>query len=393
MRNPISWPHVRAVGRLATDPAFSARLEEIDAGFDAFVAATCELAQIPAPTLGEAPRAEFVANRMMAIGLSDVEVDAADNAVGSLDGEEPGVVIAAHLDTVFAADEEHSVQCENGRLVGRGIGDNTIGLTAMLEVAALLRRQGGNARTVWFAATSGEEGLGDLRGVRSVIDRLGGRVACFVAVEGHFLGRICTVGVGSRRWRVSLHGSGGHSWHDYGSPSAVHAVADLANRIAKLKMPRRPRTALNVGRIAGGEGVNVIGRKAWLEIDLRSEDQDKLDEWASKIESLCREVATVHNVQIDISGIGDRPAARLPRGHPVVKAAAASLRAVGIQPAYDRASTDANYPGSRGIPSICVGVTRGEGMHTPQEWVEEAPARDGLRQLALLTAALAGVSA
>jgi len=333
-----------------------------------------------------------VAERMRAIGLSNVQVDGDHNVVGLLAGAEPGLLLAAHTDTVFATGDDHQVRAGGGRLQGRGIGDNSIGVMAMLEVAAAIHRHGGTRRAVWFAATTGEEGRGDLRGVRAVTDRLDGRIGAFVAVEGHFLGHVCTTSVGSRRWRIELTGLGGHSWHDYGTPSAVHGIGALIAALARLRLPRRPRTTLNVGRVAGGEGVNVIAPGAWLELDLRSERQEALDRLSALVEGLARRIAASQRLEVKLTAIGDRPAGSIARTHPLVRAACAALRAAGVAPRFEAASTDANYPASKGVPSICIGVTRGGGMHSGQEWVEEAPARQGLRQLLVLTAALAEVT-
>ena len=391
VKAPLTWPATGAIRRLAESPSFAGSMGQIDAGFEAFIKRTCELAQLPAPTFHETGRATWVADQMREIGLQSVRADDDANVTGLLPGDEPGIVVAAHMDTVFGEDEDHSVHRENGRLRGRGVGDNTIGLTAMLEVAKALRAHGGRKRAVWFAATVGEEGLGNLRGVRAVVDEIGDAAGGFIAVEGHFLGRICTSGVGSRRWRITVRGSGGHSWHDYGAPSAVHTTAEIIMRLTSLELPARPRTTLNVGRVEGGEGVNVIARKALLELDLRSENQDQLEMTGASIEEIVDEITRARALEVDAVLIGDRPAARTDNKHPLVAAAAEALRCVGLEPAYEAASTDANYPGSLGIPSVCIGVTRGGGMHTPREWVEEAPARDGLRQLALLVAALSGV--
>jgi acetylornithine deacetylase/succinyl-diaminopimelate desuccinylase-like protein len=334
------WPSPHAVRRLASGRQWAAIKTSLDDGFGDFIRRTIELAEIPAPTFGEATRAAWVAASMRAIGLADVQIDDDQNVVGLLPGAEPGLLVAAHTDTVFAADADHRVRTADGRLYGRGIGDNSIGVTAMLEVARFLRCEGETQRAVWFAASIAEEGLGDLRGVRAVTDRLDGRFGAFVAVEGHFLGEVCTTGVGSRRWRITLSGPGGHSWHAYGTPSAIHGLGDLIEQLAALRLTRRPRTTLNIGRIGGGEGVNVIAPSAWLELDLRSERREALDRWTERVQTLTTEVATRHRLQCDMTVIGDRPAGSIPREHPLVRVAAATLRAVAIEPRFEAASTE-----------------------------------------------------
>lgn len=388
--NTMAWPGPEAISTMAQGPAMTKCFAQLDLRFESFIQATLELSMIPAPTFSEGDRADWVERQMTVIGLADVRQTSEHNVVGRIPGEEPGLVIAAHTDTVFGLEQPLEFIRERDRLVGPGIGDNSIGVSAMLEVARVLHEPGGTRRAIWFAATSGEEGLGDLIGARALVNSLGDRIGCFLAIEGHFLGRVCNVGVGSRRWRIAMSGSGGHSWHDYGTPSAVNGISDLAVRLAALSMPVAPRSTLNVASIHGGEGINIIARAAALEIDLRSESQGQLDSLTAHVDRLNKEVAACHGLDLDVSILGDRPAYALQAIHPLVTAGLAALHAVGVEPRLDQASTDANLPGSFAIPSIAIGVTRGSGMHTPHEWVEEKPARQGLRQLALLAGALTG---
>jgi tripeptide aminopeptidase len=381
-------PSARAVRRLAASPAFHAQRDSILASTAAFVREVRELAAIPGPTFQERARAEWVADRLSAAGLAGVRIDEGDNVLAVLPGEEPGIVLAAHTDTVFSRDEHRPPMERDGRLLGPGVGDNSVGVAAIIELARRLPALAPR-RCVWFAATTGEEGLGDLKGVRRVVDDLADRVGAFVAIEGHFLGRVVTVGVGSRRWRIEFHGPGGHSWHDHGRPSAVAAAATFVSDAACLRLSRRPRTTFNAGRIAGGEGVNVIAREAWVEVDLRSESPFGLERAANQVEGLARAAAAAEGVEVALTLVGYRPAGRLRRGHALARGAAAALRLAGLEPEYVAASTDANYPLSRGIPSVCIGITRGGGMHAPGEWVETEPIARGLVQALALAAALA----
>lgn len=387
--SPLRWPRERELRALAGSPSFGARLAELDAGFPAFLGAAREIAEIPAPSFHEGARAMWVESRMRRAGLAPA-IDASGSVVAALPGEEPGIVLAAHTDTVFGVDEDHRVTIDDGRLRGRGIGDNSIGVAALVRIAELLagvpRR-----RAFWFAATTGEEGLGDLRGMRSVIGGLAGRIAACVAIEGHFYGRIVALGVGSRRTRIVLRGPGGHSWHDSGRPNAIHGAGALVAALARMRLPRRPRTTLNVGRIAGGRAINIIATEASLEVDLRSERQTTLDRYAARVSETAHAIAAEHGLALELVALGARPAAGISARHPLVRAAEAALALTDASSELEAASTDANYPASLGIPSICIGVSRGAGMHASDEWIEQAAARGGLRQIAILSAALGGV--
>jgi tripeptide aminopeptidase len=384
---PTSWPSARTVRALARHPAIAARAAELGERMAEIRQAVLELAAIPAPTFAEQRRARWVADRLAEAGIA-TSADEAGNVIVSHPGEEPGVLVTAHLDTVFAETDDHTARAEGGVLRGRGIGDDTLGVVALIELARLFRGPLAR-RALWLAATTGEEGLGDLRGIRALTEALDGRLLACVAVEGHFYGRVVNVAVGSRRWRIAIEGRGGHSWHDHGGASAVHGVAQLAARLAALRLPRRPRTTLNVGRIGGGEGVNVLAPTAWMEVEVRSERQAALDAAATSVEAIAREVSRRSGLSLGLKSIGDRPAGALSPRHPLVRAAAAALEASGARPELHAASTDANGPLARGVPSVSVGVSRGAGMHTPDERVEETPIADGLRQLLYLVAALA----
>lgn len=355
-----------------------------------FLETLCKLARIPAPTYAESARAEWVAERMAGAGLSEIRIDSAGNVVAELDGIEPCVAIAAHTDTVFGASEDHEPDCAPGKLLGRGVGDNSLGVAAMLEIAPLLRGLP-RRRKILFAATVGEEGLGNLRGVRALCDEYGARIGSLLALEGHFLGRVVTEAVGSTRLRISFEGAGGHSWHNATSPSAVHAATHLGHLLTTLVRPSEPKTTLNIGRIEGGEGVNVVARHATMEVDIRSVSQRCLDALTADALKAADDIAAEHGLRLSVETIGERPAGSLDQSHDLVRTAAAALECVGLQPSFEAASTDANLPLSRGIPAISIGVTTGGGMHTPGEWIDTEPILSGLKQLLLVTAALAEV--
>jgi acetylornithine deacetylase/succinyl-diaminopimelate desuccinylase-like protein len=364
--------------------AWSARSEA------AFVEETIRIAEIPAPTFHEQARAAYAASRFRALGLERVEIAPCGNVYGLLPGDgPPAAAFIAHLDTVFPQDIVHTVHRRDDRLYGPGVGDNAAGLAGLLGAITALREAGARpARPIWVAGSVGEEGLGNLRGATAIADRLGGAVEAMVAVEGSFFGRLSHTAVGSRRLKISCSAPGGHSWHDFGRPSAVHALVRLAAALTSLRMPAEPRTTYNIGRIEGGSGVNVIAEEAHLLLDLRSTDAQALDEVSAQVHTLLAAHA-VHDLELEAREVGFRPAGHLGQQHSLVQICASALHRLGMTPLYAPASTDANVPLSRGIPAVTLGVTRGGGAHTRGEWIETGPLVRGVQQLVLVAMALA----
>jgi acetylornithine deacetylase/succinyl-diaminopimelate desuccinylase-like protein len=279
------------------------------------------------------------------------------------------------------------VRRDGHRLIGPGINDNSRGLAVMLALAEeidgarLLTR-----RPIDFVATTGEEGLGDLRGAKRYFDDRGRDAAATIAIDGAGDERVVTRALGSRRFRVSFVGNGGHSWAAFGSPNAVHAAAGAAARLAGLRLPLEPRTTLSVGRIGGGISVNSIPDHAWLEIDLRSTSADMLDRYERDIHLASRAACDEENgrralgtraLSMTIQPIGTRPCGETSVEHPLVRHALAATRLVGKEPDVATASTDANVPIARGIPAIAIGAGgRGGDAHTQSEWFDNT---DGAR--------------
>lgn len=339
---------------------------------------TVEIAAVPAPTGGEAARAGLVAGWWREDGWTGVDIDAAGNVRAlARPGEGGAVVLAAHLDTVFAADVPHEVRERDGRLLGPGVGDDSVALAALSAVGTLLAPSAG--RPVWLLATVGEEGLGNLRGITAALDGFDGPVEAVLAVEGNYLGRVSAVGVGSVRWRASLSGPGGHAWEAAGAPSAVHAAAGMITDVAPLAVPGA-RTVVNVGRIAGGEAINARARECWFELDIRADDPAALADLEARARAVIQNVP--EGVELELEELGHRPTGSLDPAHPLVRAAAGALEAAGLEPSSVATSTDANAAHARGIPAVAVGVTTGGGEHTPQEWIDVAPIALGLSVLA-----------
>jgi len=383
-----------AIARAAAQPEVARALSWLVERLDESVAATVALAQIPAPMSAERRRAEWVAERLRALGAADVAIFGSGNAIGRFGpAEGAGIALLAHIDTVFPAELDHRVRCESGRLYGPSVGDNAAGVAGLLGACAALQAAGFRwTRPVWIVGDVGEEGLGDLRGARESIEHLAGRLGAVLAVEGTMLGRLGHVAVGSRRLRVVFRGPGGHSWLDFGRPSAVHAAVLAAAEILALDVPAEPRTTYNIGRIEGGQGVNVLAPTAEFLLDLRSVDAGVLADLVRRVEAIVRgpRVTAGGAIAVEIDEVGNRPAGSIPQTHPLVALCAAALRHVGVRPEPTAGSTDANIPLSRGIPALAIGVTRGGGTHSAGEWIETAPMLRGMQQIALLLAVLAG---
>lgn len=341
------------------------------------------LSEIPAPTGAEHARGESVAARFRALGLEDVRTDDVGNVIGARrgTGDQPPVLVCAHLDTVFPAGTPVGVARDGPQLAGPGIVDNSRGLAAMLALAEAI--DGARVRTqrsVIFAATVGEEGVGDLRGVKHLFARLDGAPSACIALDGAGDDRIVHRALGARRFRVTFEGCGGHSWSAFGTANPVHAAGATTAKLAALPLPHIPRTTLSVSRIGGGISVNAIPTDAWLEIDVRSSSAEALAACTTEVELAVRAAVREENARRSsgmpplsyaISTIGDRPCGELAADHPLVLAAAAATRAIGRSPELATASTDANVPISLGVPAIAIGAGgRGGGVHTAAEWYD-----------------------
>jgi acetylornithine deacetylase/succinyl-diaminopimelate desuccinylase-like protein len=355
------------------------------------------ITEIPAPTGAEHARAAFVAARFAESGIADVRRDGAGNVLARIGpGAGPGVVLAAHLDTVFDADTDHTVAVVDGRLTAPGICDNARGLAALLAVATAIRHAGvGTGRPLTFIATTGEEGAGDLRGAKHLFEDAGFRPDAFIAVDGAGTDRVVHRALGSRRLRAIFHGPGGHSWAAFGIANPVHAVGLAVAAVAGLPVPPTPRSAASVVRIGGGTGLNTIPRDAWLDLDLRSEADAALETMhAGVAEALAHTLDRANRgrtagtaaLTLETVPLGVRPSGVTDAAHPLVRVAAAATRHVERTPELASASTDANVAIAHGVPGIALGAGgRGGDPHLPSEWYENTGGPEGLVRL-LLTA-------
>ena len=359
-----------------------------------------ELTEISAPPFGEGPRGDRMAELMVEAGLRS-ERDAEGNVLGWRDGTaETPLVVSAHLDTVFPADTDVRVREEGDRLTGPGISDDGRGLAALLSLARCI----GEVRPrlscpLLFAATVGEEGEGDLRGVRHLFREGGaGRAAhAFLSLDGAGLSRVVTGGLGSRRFRVYARGPGGHSWVDWGTPNPIHALGRAVTTFTELTLPEEPRTTLSVGRWSGGTSINAIPQEAWVELEVRSPSVEQLDRLDGQIRAEAQAAVADTNrsangrglVELAVEVIGDRPAGSTDPNHRLVRAALAATRAVGVEPELALSSTDANIPMSLGVPAVTIGAGGEAGLaHTTDEWYRNEGGPEGVLR-ALLTVLVA----
>jgi tripeptide aminopeptidase len=405
-----TYPPVQEeVARIAGSPQVRAAFERFRAHESQFALWQMEATRLAAPPFGEAPRAAWLADRFRELGLTDVHVD----EVGNVFGIRPGygsryVALSAHIDTVFPAATPLNIRQQGSRLYGPGVSDNGAGIAAMLALARVLA----SARIVHalpylFIGNVGEEGEGDLRGMRHVFatPRWRDAIAYSVIVDGAGADTIVAEALGSRRFEVIVRGPGGHSWSDFGAPSPIIALARTIEAFSQTPVPATPKTTYNVGVIRGGTSVNSIPESASMRVDLRSTSMAEIDRLERALRVALEQAVAAENraaaqhgtrkpqlVQSEVVEIGNRPAGELARDARLLKV----IRAVDVQlgnaAQVQRASTDANIPLSLGREAIAIGGGgSGGGAHTLQEWFD-CNGRDlGLRRILLTMLTLSGV--
>ena len=373
-----------------------------------------ELTEIPAPPFGEAARGRRFAELLRAAGLDDVTVDEVGNViarrpgVGGRGAAAPGrgaVAVVAHLDTVFPPGTDVTVRRRGGRLYAPGIGDDTRGLVVLLNIAEALERAGVRTEDdILFVGSVGEEGLGDLRGVRHLLGPAGPRIDQFIAIDGGSDEVVVNQALGSRRYRVTVTGPGGHSWGDFGLANPAHALAraiDYFTRAASAVDGIGTSASYNVGRIGGGASVNAVPGESWAEVDLRSTSSAQLDRLDEALHSSVARAVDEHNrarhrgapLRVRAAPIGDRPSGRSDPGSPLVRRALAVTRFFGLQPRLAAASTDANLAISKGIPAVTLGRGGASGgAHSLGEWWSPRDAHIGTQRALLLLVASAGAA-
>jgi len=365
-----------------------------------------EVTGIPAPPWGEAARSQWLRNRFEQAGLVEVHQDELGNVFGVRpggNGAAPYLALSAHLDTVFPPDTSIQVSREDGKLHGPGISDNASGITALLAIANVLQVAGvGTSAPILFIGNVGEEGEGNLRGMRHIFEqpKWFESIGALVALDGAGSDTIIAEGLGSRRYQVTIRGAGGHSWSDFGVPNPIVALARVIARFSRTTVPANPKTTFNIGTVQGGTSVNSIPQVATMRVDTRSASVEQLDRLERALREAVKDgVAETSGRKKDdaltseVEVIGDRPAADLPSDSHLLRVIRAVDAHLNNSARVQRASTDANIPLSLGREAIAIGAGgSGGGAHTVNEWYDPAGRDLGLKRILLLTLALAGVS-
>jgi acetylornithine deacetylase/succinyl-diaminopimelate desuccinylase-like protein len=361
-------------------------LERLRAVSQAHIESIASLAwricEVPAPTGQEFERARFVSSLWQERGYTP-EIDAVGNVYVRRAGrfpDAPLVMLLAHTDTVFPASTPIVVKREGDTLHGPGISDNSVSVATMLHTFDLLDELKVKTATDLLAvANVGEEGLGNLLGARTAVERYRSKLGAVIVIDGG-LGHITYGAVGSKRWRIIVRGPGGHSYGSFGTPSAIHGLGRIIAGLADLQVPKSPKTTFNVGMIEGGTSVNTIASEASALLDMRSTDVESLNRLTAEARKIIEQSAG-EGLSVEIVVLGERPAGERSLSDPLVQLAGQVLQWLGVEPHYGSSSTDANIPISMNIPSVCIGVTHGEHAHTLQEFFHIAPLGIGLAQV------------
>ncbi len=373
------------VKKIRDDARYAKATAFLQTDYDLFVRELIELTEIPAPPFKEKVRAEAYLAKLRGLGLTDVEMDAEGNVMGVRKGRGNGPLLAvlAHLDTVFPEGTDVRVKREGTRLTAPGVGDDTRALALLLEVirtmdAAKFETDG----DVLFVGNVGEEGEGDLRGVKYLLTKgkYAGRVKQFVSFDGGEQGRIANGGTGSKRYRVTFKGPGGHSYGAFGLVNPAFAMGNAIAKFAQMKVPAKPKTTYNVGAVSGGTSVNSIPYEVSMLVDLRSEAKDELSQLVDTFQGLVFAAVEEENkarstaqgkITAEVKLIGDRPAGETSRESAIIKDVTAVVKAFGLTPSYQIGSTDANFPMSLGLPAVTMGRGgKGDRAHALDEWVD-----------------------
>lgn len=396
--------HLSASGQLAENAQVRAALGWFASHLDWINERQARLTEIPAPPFQEGLRAAAVKTLLADSGLN-TQMDATGNVIGELPGlnEKEIVVLSAHLDTVFPAGTDVRVRRDGSRLLAPGISDNGTGLAALVAIArAMHEAQISPQRTVLFVADVGEEGEGNLRGMRALVDTYRERLKAVIVLDGAGTDYVTTIALASRRLEVVVTGPGGHSWSDFGMPNPINAMVRGSVRFINTKVPTSPRTTFNLGQIEGGTSVNSIPHEARLKVDVRSESEDEL----GRLESALRECMAAgvrdemeasrdrsRRLEWKVEILGSRPGGELAAESPLLASLRAADAIVGNESRIERSSTDANIPLSLGIDAISIGAGgNGGGAHSLLEWYEPAGREIGLKRALLTLIGVAGLT-
>jgi acetylornithine deacetylase/succinyl-diaminopimelate desuccinylase-like protein len=397
----------RNLRQLAALPEVEQSLRYFETNAAAITEEQIRICSVPATPFAEQQRAQYLAERFRELGLHDVSIDEEGNCLGLFRGSAatPLIIVSAHLDTVFAKGTDFTVRREGERLYAPGIADDGCGLVALIAIvqalhAARIQTEG----SILFAGTVGEEGEGNLRGVRYLLTRgewAKRKIDAFLSFDGPGVDRITNRALGSRRYRVEFIGHGGHSWGDFGLPNPVHALGRAISRLAAYPAPKDPRTTFNVGSVEGGTSVNAIPSRAAMEVDLRSAADAELRRLDAFFRRAVKEALDEENnvrrpgdvpLKLQLDLIGERPSGETPADSPVVTLALEATKFLNVEPRLDLSSTDSNLPISLGIPAVTLGAGgTASASHTLAEWYEPRDRDKGLKRGLLVILGLAGI--
>lgn len=376
------------IDRILSSPAFKVATAILDKEHSRIVEDGINLTEIPAPPFKEEARAKVYAQMFKDVGLSDVRIDDEGNVLGVRKGSNKDgkfVVVSAHMDTVFPPGTDVKVKRQGNRLAAPGIGDDSMSLAVLLGYVRAMNAANIKTRdNILFVGTVGEEGPGDLRGVRYLFTKgpYQGKIKKFFSVESSGVDRIVNGGVGSKRYQVTFNGPGGHSFGAFGLVNPMFALTQAASEFARIQVPASPKTTYSIGLIGGGTSVNSIPRNAWMEVDMRSESLGELKRVEERMLKIVQEAADGENyarstkegkISVDAKLIGDRPAGNTDQDSELVQFAKAAIEAGGYKVTYQWSSTDSNLPMSLGIPAITIGrmaPDKGGRSHSLDEWID-----------------------
>lgn len=376
------------IERILASPAYKTAVATIDKEHGRIVEDGIKLTEIPAPPFKEEVRAKAFAAMLKAVGMADVKIDEEGNVLAlrkGTHGDGKVVVVSAHLDTVFPAGTDVTVKRQGTKLYAPGVGDDTMSLSVLLGFVRAM--QAANIKTredILFVGTVGEEGPGDLRGVRHLFTKgaYKDKIKSFFSVESGGVNMITNGGVGSKRYRVTFSGPGGHSFGAFGLVNPMFAQGQAAAEFSRIQVPATPKTTYSIGLIGGGTSVNSIPVSSWMEVDMRSESVTELKRVEDRLLKIVQEAAEGENfarstkegkITVEAKLIGDRPAGNTDAKTELVQLAEAAIKAAGYKPAYQWSSTDSNMPMSLGIPAITIGrggPDKGGRGHSLDEWID-----------------------
>ena len=373
---------------IVRSPAFVAASDFLARDYDRFVRELITLTEVPAPPFKETARAAAFLQMLRASGLADVQTDAEGNVMGIRRGTSapPGdrtmLAVLAHLDTVFPEGTDVHVKRDGTRLRAPGVGDDTRALALMLTVIrAMDAAHVQTPRDVLFVGNVGEEGEGDLRGAKYLLlkGKYKDRIKSFISIDGGDQGNITNGALGSKRYRVTFKGPGGHSYGAFGIVSPSLAMGEAIAKFSRITVPANPKTTFNVGVVQGGTSVNSIPAEVSMDVDMRSESPDALNKLVADFQAVVREAVVQENatrstkegqIEAEVKLIGDRPSGETPVDSPLVQSATAVVKAFGLTPRYSISSTDSNIPISLGVPAITIGRGPSERSHSLDEWTD-----------------------